>query len=253
MKQKKVIVKTLASKGSIPRKVSKVRKVRKVSRELITDTSPTMDFSGGGGFWGRTAKEKQRLERKFERVPLDQLTPWKDNPRINQDAVPVIASLIKQHGFAGVIVATPDGVIRAGHTRYEAMLALQDDPDYKGPRGVIDVHWMNFPNEAAAEAYSLADNKSAERSDWDHAKLASLFRKRNKADMEMLRQFSGFHQNEIDWQGPEAYNLNEVPEFEEPVRMFVLRIDDIVDEDIEIIRGKVEKALEGTPYNVKTF
>lgn len=40
--------------------------------------------------------------------------------RINDEASKKLSKLIKYYGFINPIIATPDGVIRAGHTRYKA-------------------------------------------------------------------------------------------------------------------------------------
>jgi len=216
-------------------------------------TSPEHDFSGKGGHWGRNAAELKRLVAEYEKVPLDSLRPWKDNPRINTEAIPVVAELIKQHGFAGVVVATPDGVIRAGHTRYAALVSLQQDPDFAGEKGTVWVHWKNFPTETAAEAYALADNKSAERADWDHAKLARLFKQRNTADLETLRQFSGFKQREIDWHSGPRIDPEKLPDFEVPAKSYTVRIDNVDPDDWETVLELVNKALEDTGYAAQVY
>jgi len=139
------------------------------------------------GHWGKTTKERERLRTGREDVPLTDLTPWKDNPRVHEDDVLMLAELIEEHGFAGAIVATPDGVIRAGHARYAACQHL-------GLK-TIPVHWKNFPSEDAAAAYAMGDNRASEWAEWDHEKLARLFSKR--ASLSKLG--TGFQQKEIDW------------------------------------------------------
>lgn len=148
-------------------------------------TTPTI------GHWGHNAEERLRLGKKYEEVSLTALKPWRENPRFNEDAVPKVAALIKEHGWAGVIVATPDGVIRAGHTRYAAarMLGMQ----------TVQVHWRNFATPQAAEDYALADNKAGEWADWDSGKLAKLFKQRAKVNLVKLERITGFSRQDIDF------------------------------------------------------
>ena len=131
------------------------------------------------------------MARKYEIVPLSDLKPWAENPRINDAAVPKLMKLIEEHGFAGVIVATPDGVIRAGHTRFKAVINLGWTE--------IPVEWKNFPSREAAEEYALADNKSAEWAEWDHAALGKLFKQRREVSVENLQTRTGFAQNQIEF------------------------------------------------------
>ena len=122
-------------------------------------------------------------------VALKDLRPWKGNPRENEDAVPKLMMLIEQHGFKGIIAATPDGTIRAGHTRYEALkkLGWEEAP----------VEWVNFPSENAAEEYSLSDNRASEFSNWDKDRLTKLFKKRKSIDVAALSTRTGFTRNSI--------------------------------------------------------
>jgi len=185
----------------------------------------------------------------YEEVLLTVLTPWGDNPRFNADAVPMLADLIRKHGFAGVIVATPDGVIRAGHTRYAALKHLGWEK--------VWVHWKDFDSEEEAENFALADNKAGEWASWDHAKLAKLFRSRVMVEMKELEASTGFRQQEIQWAGVRAVDPRDVKDPENETGSedfkFVLRIDDITDADKKKILRKVQKALEGTGYVAGVF
>lgn len=141
------------------------------------------------GYWGRVPLEQERLALHYEMVPLAELKPWAENPRFNEGAVPKLMKLIEAHGFAGVIVATPDGVIRAGHTRFKAVQKL----------GWLEipVEWKNFPTKEAAEEYALADNKSAEWADWNHELLGKLFKRRREIDLGGLMARTGFTKGQI--------------------------------------------------------
>jgi len=48
---------------------------------------------------------------------LDEIHPYKYNPRDNDEAVPQVAASIRQFGFKVPIVIDKKGIIVAGHTR----------------------------------------------------------------------------------------------------------------------------------------
>ena len=204
------------------------------------------------GFWGKNKLERVRLKKEYEVVPILELKLWNANPRMNDDAVEPLSKLIKEHGFAGTIVATPDGVIRSGNTRFKALLLLMKDPDYNLEEKVW-VHWKNFPSEAAANSYALADNKASEWTTWDHAKLAKMFKTRIKADLQQLRKHSGFRTQEINWQGAEAIDLDTIGEFEETDTTYVIRIDNVLQGDREEVLELVKEAIEEYDYEAKIF
>ena len=56
---------------------------------------------------------------------LDEIKPYENNPRNNDEAVDKVAESIRQFGFKQPIVIDKDGVIVAGHTRYKAAQKLQ--------------------------------------------------------------------------------------------------------------------------------
>ena len=197
------------------------------------------------GYWGRNPKEIRRLKNRIEEVSISKLRPWADNPRFNEDSVPRVAELIQEHGFAGVIIATPDGVIRAGHTRFAAMKLL-------GMK-TIWVHWKNFPSKQAAEDYALADNKANEWADWDHTKLAKLFKNRQKKDLALLERLTGFQQTEIMWQGKGALDVSELEDIEVEDATFVIRVDKILAVDRDVVLESVQEALKGTGYDAKLY
>lgn len=125
---------------------------------------------------------------KIEHVSLDRLKPWDKNPRKNDAAAERLAQLIEAHGFINPIVATPDGTIRAGHTRYKAALKL----------GLIEVPvvFVDFASEAQAHAYALADNKAAEWSEWDIDGVIGILTELQSSSVPLLD--TGFSAEEID-------------------------------------------------------
>ena len=55
---------------------------------------------------------------------LGELSPYENNPRVNDEAVDAVAASIKEFGFKVPIVIDAQGVIVAGHTRYRAAKKL---------------------------------------------------------------------------------------------------------------------------------
>ena len=53
-------------------------------------------------------------------IKLDELKPYENNPRNNEEAVEPVAKSVKTFGFIVLIVIDRNNVIIAGHTRYKA-------------------------------------------------------------------------------------------------------------------------------------
>jgi DNA modification methylase len=100
-----------------------------------------------------------------EWVPIGALTPWRDNPRQNDQAVNAVADSIKRFGFASPIIARMDGEVIAGHTRLKAAQALGLDR--------VPVRYMDL-DPADAKLLALADNKVGEIADWDDDRLSDI-------------------------------------------------------------------------------
>lgn len=94
---------------------------------------------------------------------LDELQPYENNPRKNDNAVPYVAESIKKYGFKVPIVIDKDGVIVAGHTRYLASIEL-------GLETVPCIVADDLTEEQVRE-FRLVDNKTAEFAGWDFSML----------------------------------------------------------------------------------
>ena len=94
---------------------------------------------------------------------LDEIKPYENNPRHNDNAVDAVAASIREFGFKVPLVVDSNGVIVAGHTRYKAakFLGLQ-----KVPCIVAD-----DLSDEQVKAFRLADNKVSEAAEWDFGKL----------------------------------------------------------------------------------
>ena len=96
---------------------------------------------------------------------LSDLKPYEKNPRKNDEAVKYVAESIRKFGFKVPIVIDKDNVIVAGHTRYKAAKKL----------GLSEVPCIVADDltEEQIKAFRLADNKVAEKAEWDFELLSS--------------------------------------------------------------------------------
>jgi DNA modification methylase len=96
---------------------------------------------------------------KIEMWPIDRPKPYEKNPRINDQAVDVVAPSIQEFGFRQPIVVDQAGVIIVGHTRLKAAqkLGLKKVP----------VHVATGLTPAQIRAYRIADNQTATIADWN--------------------------------------------------------------------------------------
>lgn len=96
--------------------------------------------------------------------PIDDVHPYPNNPRNNDEAVEYVANSIREFGWQQPIVVDTDSTIIAGHTRLKAakMLGMETVP----------VVVADNLTPAQVNAYRLADNKVAEAATWDMESLA---------------------------------------------------------------------------------
>ena len=94
---------------------------------------------------------------------LSWLKPYANNPRDNESAVEPVAKSIKEFGFKVPIVATSDGEIINGHTRFKASKRLGLEK--------VPVIIADDLTDEQIKAFRLADNKVSEFSKWNEDKL----------------------------------------------------------------------------------
>lgn len=97
------------------------------------------------------------LEIEYKKI--EDLKPYERNPRNNSDAIDYVANSIKEFGFKVPVIIDKNNVIVAGHTRYKASKKL----------GIKEIPCIvaDDLNEEQIKAFRLADNKVAEKSEWD--------------------------------------------------------------------------------------
>lgn len=120
---------------------------------------------------------------------INELIPYDNNPRINDEAVEYVKNSIKEFGFKVPIVIDKNNVIIAGHTRIKASKEL----------GIKDIPCIIADDltEEQVKAFRLADNKVAEKSMWDYSKLDEELDSILNIDMSMFN-FENIEETNLD-------------------------------------------------------
>lgn len=94
---------------------------------------------------------------------VDEVIPYENNPRKNDNAVDYVAKSIKEFGFKVPIIIDKNNIIVAGHTRLKAAKKL----------GLEEVPCIIADDltEEQIKAFRLADNKVSEFAEWDDSLL----------------------------------------------------------------------------------
>src|SRR5215469_12336300 len=100
---------------------------------------------------------------QVEMRPITSITPYENNPRLNDAAVDAVVASIREYGWRQPIVVDEDGVIIVGHTRYKAALKLGLTQ--------VPVHVAADLTLAQAKGYRLADNATNEIAEWNYELL----------------------------------------------------------------------------------
>ena len=108
---------------------------------------------------------------------VDELIPYENNPRKNDEAVDKVALSISAFGFKVPIVIDANKVIVTGHTRLKAAKKL-------GMKTVPCIMADDLTDEQI-KAFRLADNKVAEFSEWDEEKLMQELESLGDMDMSL--------------------------------------------------------------------
>ena len=108
------------------------------------------------------------------KMKVEDLIPYINNPRNNENAVDKVASSISEFGFKNPIVIDKNNVIINGHTRLLASkkLGLKEVP----------VIVADDLSEAQVKAFRIADNKTSEYATWDEELL--------KIELEQLEEMN---------------------------------------------------------------
>ena len=154
---------------------------------------------------------------QIEYLQTDSLVPYINNPRVNDRAIDAVAGSIAEFGFKNPIIVDRNNVIIAGHTRLLAARKLGLDQ--------VPVIRAEDLTEKQVKAFRIADNKTAEFSEWDDELLAM--------ELEGLEDmFTGFSEDEID-----ALLGQDGP-------------TDVVEDDFKVVLPEEPKAKPGDIYQL---
>ena len=122
---------------------------------------------------------------------IDEVIPYENNPRKNDEAVEYVAKSIKEFGFKVPIIIDKNNIIVTGHTRLKAAKKL----------GLKEVPCIMADDltEEQIKAFRLADNKVGEIATWDFDLLNLELDDITGINME---DFS-FLEHTIDWDNVE--------------------------------------------------
>ena len=124
---------------------------------------------------------------------LDRVRPYEQNPRVISDvAIDKVAASIKAFGWRQPIVVDDDGVILAGHTRFQAAKRLGLER--------VPVHIASGLSPEAARAYRLADNRTHEEARWNPEVLGFELHELSAAGFDLA--LTGFDPAELPVQLP---------------------------------------------------
>lgn len=114
----------------------------------------------------------------------NELIPYSNNPRNNDEAVDAVAKSIKEFGFKVPIIIDKNNVIVAGHTRLKAAGKLKME---KVPCILAD-----DLTEEQIKAFRLADNKVGELATWDMERLEAELDELDDMDLDFEMSDFGF-------------------------------------------------------------
>lgn len=117
-------------------------------------------------------------QSKLQYMHPDDIVPYYNNPRHNQDAVGPVAESIKAFGFKVPIVVNENMEVITGHTRLKAAKQLGLDK--------VPVIVAEDLDEDQVRAYRLADNKVAELASWNDEKLLDELAEISSLDMTLF-------------------------------------------------------------------
>ena len=126
---------------------------------------------------------------KVELAAIDTIKPYPNNPRkLSETAIEKVAQSIQEFGFRQPIVVDKDRVIVAGHTRFRASKKLGLK---QVPVSVID----NLTEEQI-NAYRIADNRTADESEWDNELLKMEIKELEAKDFKL--DLLGFNEDQLN-------------------------------------------------------
>ena len=189
---------------------------------------------------------------------ISNIKPYENNPRkLSEQAIEKVAVSLKEYGFRQPIVVDKNMVIVAGHTRFRASKKLGLK---QVPISIID----NL-SEEQINAYRIADNRTAEESEWDNELLKMEIKELEAKDFKLdLLGFNDQQLNNILFEEKQGLtDEDEVPETpEEPISKLgdiwklgnhrVMCGDSTFIDNIDLVtkKEKIDMVFTDPPYNI---
>lgn len=104
------------------------------------------------------------MQKILKTVDINDIIPYENNPRHNDDAVEAVAESIKQCEYIAPIIVDENMVILAGHTRHKALQLLGKEN--------VEVMVIEGLTKNQKKKYRLLDNKTNEFAGWDFDQLS---------------------------------------------------------------------------------
>ncbi len=126
---------------------------------------------------------------QIEIADINSIKPYENNPRkLSDTAIEKVAMSLKEYGFRQPIVVDKDRVIVAGHTRFRASkkLGLKNVP----------ISIIDNLTEEQINAYRIADNRTAEESEWDNELLKMEIKELEAKDFKL--DLLGFNDEQLN-------------------------------------------------------
>ena len=128
---------------------------------------------------------------RIENRTISSLRPYARNARTHSSKqIRQIARSIEEFGFTNPILIDREGGVIAGHGRVKAAELLGHK--------VVPTICLDHLSETQKRAYVIADNRLAERADWDPALLALELQYLSEIDIDFDVTITGFEVPEID-------------------------------------------------------
>lgn len=134
---------------------------------------------------------------------IEELKPYANNPRNNENAINKVANSIKDFGFKVPILIDKNNIIVCGHTRYEASKVL----NLKSVPCIV----IDDLTEEQIKLFRIVDNKAGEYAFWDYDRLDEELEKILNLNMEDY----GFITVDFNW---EDYDEISEDNYDEPMK-----------------------------------
>lgn len=139
-------------------------------------------------------------ELKVVYVDIENVIPYENNPRINDDAVEKVANSIREFGWQQPIVVDKHNVIIVGHTRLKAAQMLGEKQ--------VPVVFADL-SEERAKSYRLADNRTGQIAEWDFELLEQELDELNEMELDFDMTDFGFDSEQSEYseevEAPESF------------------------------------------------